>query len=195
MATKRIPHRNRCQVADCDAVVKGHGLCQKHYFRWRKYGNPLIGKIQGAQTKHGNCTRVKKSPEYQSWASMLGRCFNPNRSHFHRYGGRGITVCERWRNSFQTFLEDMGPRPTPKHTLDRFPNNSGNYEPGNVRWATRKEQSRNRGNNTLITADGLSLCVTEWAERLGASTTAIYHRINNLKWDESRAVLTPVRRR
>lgn len=190
MAGKRLPYNFHCRVNGCPTIPKARGLCRKHYFRWRKYGDPLISKIQGAQTKHGNCTRAKKSPEYQSWASMLGRCCNPNRSHYHRYGGRGITVCERWQHSFQAFLEDVGPRPTPKHTLDRFPDNNGNYEPGNVRWATRKQQSRNRADNTIITANGETHCLIEWAEQSGLSVGIIQRRISH-GWSAERALSTP----
>lgn len=82
-------------------------------------------------------------PEYTMWASMLGRCYYPSSSSFHRYGGRGIAVCDRWRESFDNFIADMGPRPTAYHQIDRV-NNDGNYEPTNCRWVTRAVQAQNK---------------------------------------------------
>ena len=90
--------------------------------------------------KHGQT----KSLIHRIWSQAKQRCFNPKNAKYPSYGGRGISMCERWRNDFSAFVEDMGPRPSPKHSIDRWPDNDGNYEPGNCRWATSKEQRANQ---------------------------------------------------
>jgi hypothetical protein len=120
---------------------------------------------------------VSKMPEHRAWLDMIKRCYNPRNSQYKNYGGRGIKVCDRWLSSFQSFLNDIGRRPSAKHSLDRFPNNDGNYEPGNVRWATIKQQLRNKRNNRLISYKGLTKTITEWAEQIGISAQLIQQRL------------------
>ena len=132
--------------------------------------------IERHPRKHGHTGKGRRpSKTYTAWDGMIQRCTNPRHGKFARYGGRGITVCERWRSSFEAFLADMGECPAGL-TLDRR-DNDGNYEPGNCRWATRKVQQNNRSACHYITHNGETLSVTDWAERLGLVTATILERI------------------
>jgi len=112
---------------------------------------------------------------YNTWYAMLHRCYNPSNANYRYYGGRGIRVCNRWRNSRAAFVADMGPRPEGM-TLDRI-DNDGDYEPGNCRWASRAEQQRNTRYTRNITRDGKTQCCSEWAREIGISLTALRQRI------------------
>jgi len=125
---------------------------------------------------HGE-TVGEKTSEYRAWAAMKVRCHNPNFQQFKDYGGRGIVVCERWRDSFENFLADMGRKPTPEHTIDRWPNKDGNYEPGNCRWATDSEQRRNRRTNLIIECGGRKMCLADWAAETGLDRRVIRYRL------------------
>jgi hypothetical protein len=145
---------------------------------------------KSASFKHGHATEHGgKSREYLSWRSMMQRCTDTNSAAYPRYGGRGIKVCDRWRK-FANFLADMGARPEGK-SLDRWPDNDGNYEPGNCRWATPEEQAANTRTNHTITAAGRTQTITAWARELGVDPGAIRYRIDKMGWDPERAVTTP----
>lgn len=117
-----------------------------------------------------------RTPEYVAWCAMKQRTTDPNHvSHAH-YSGRGIVVCERWTNSFEMFLDDVGHKPHAAATLDRIDRTRG-YEPGNVRWATRTEQCRNKSGNRQITIHGETRCVAEWAELVGIPASLIRARL------------------
>src|SRR5688572_5368364 len=153
-------------------------VCANRFFR--------IGKPSPHRT-HG----LQKSPEYSVWNQMKMRCYNPNVRGFPDYGGRGITVCDRWRDSFENFIADMGSRPSSRHTLDRV-NNSLGYSPDNCQWRTYKDQQQNRRDNHLITFNGETLCVSEWNRRLGFPVGTISQRMQKLKWDAIKALTTPL---
>ncbi len=122
---------------------------------------------------------------------MLARCHNPKHVTWHRYGGRGITVCAEWRVSYVSFAAAVGQRPSKDHQLDRI-NNDSNYQPGNVRWATRKENARNRSNNRMITVGDETLCLSEWVERTGVPYDTLTSRLGTLGWSADEALTTPV---
>lgn len=140
----------------------------------------------GKPTKHGGARTV----EYHTWIHIKGRCHNPNDSRWKDYGGRGIVVCERWRNSFPSFLEDMGHRPKGT-SLDRYPDMNGNYEPSNCRWATPREQQNNARFNRRLTFDGKTMTVAEWTRALGWKDNCIETRIPR-GWTVQEALTTPV---
>lgn len=142
---------------------------------------------------HG-CTRGKITPEYHTWCGIIARCCNPKERGYKYYGGRGIRICDRWRESFAAFLEDMGPRPSPKHSIDRI-DNDGHYEPGNCHWVTHKEQCWNRRSNVLVTIDGITKCVAEWCQLNKITPSVAWARVNTLGWSPERAVTLPVRQR
>lgn len=131
------------------------------------------GRRQSARNrKHG----LSGTAEYAIWVSMIRRCENQDDPGYHNYGGRGIRVCERWRGSFLAFLEDMGVRPSPGLSINRI-DNDGDYEPGNCCWSTSKEQVRNTRRNVLVEHDGETLCIAEWAERYGISSSLLHGRL------------------
>lgn len=99
-----------------------------------------------AAVKHGDARKAKPTREYKTWVNMIGRCENPNVERYPSYGGRGISICKEWRESFEAFLRDMGRKPSPEHSIDRKDVN-GNYEPGNCRWATAEVQANNKRNS------------------------------------------------
>jgi hypothetical protein len=121
---------------------------------------------------------------------MLRRCYDKKNASYANYGGRGIRVCRAWRLSFQQFLADVGPRPSSQHSLDRFPDWDGDYEPDNVRWATRKEQGRNKRNTVRVMWDGRLITVADYAERVGINSQMVRRRLAR-GWTVEEALLAP----
>lgn len=164
-----------------------------------EHAKTLTAKTK-SNVRHGD----SKSIEYRTWTNINQRCHNPNSKDYYAYGAIGTTVYLPWRTSYELFLsyvlENIGRRPTPKHSLDRFPNKEGNYEPGNVRWATKKEQSRNRTDNRYLLYKGeqrLSVELAEIAREQGnvkLTSDRLYERVAVLKWDIDKAMTTPPRK-
>lgn len=130
-------------------------------------------------TIHGHCRQHRPTPTYRAWVNMLSRCYNEKSTSYPFYGGRGISVCNRWRLSFVDFIADVGERPSPRHSMDRV-NTNGNYEPANVRWVTHTEQCRNRRSNiSVIRGDGISYrSLAEAAEAVDGTIGGIWDVCN-----------------
>ena len=122
---------------------------------------------------------------YLVWRSMIARCYNKNVIAYKDYGGRGISVCDKWRDSFENFISDMG-LPPPKHTIERK-NNNGNYEPENCLWASYKVQANNRRGNRIIVINGISKTMSQWSEEYGVKVGTIWSRLKN-GWSPELAV-------
>lgn len=175
--------RWRCRC-DCgrEVVAWGTALRKGHTAScgcWRR------DQSAGSHTVHG----ARFTPEYQVWLAMRQRCTNPKHASYPNYGGRGVTVCARW-DDFAAFLADVGPRPSPRHSIDRV-DNARPYEPGNVRWSTRTEQTRNRRVTLTLTYRGRTQSIAAWAEETGLSYDTLRSRVNRYGWTAERALTTP----
>lgn len=129
-------------------------------------------RMKAINFKHGKYN----TPEYNCYLSIRKRCLNPNHKSYDYYGGRGISISESWKNSFETFLKDMGERPSNKHSIDRINNELG-YSKENCKWSTKTEQSRNVRTNRIIEYNGQRKCLSEWAEIIGVSWQNLYYKL------------------
>lgn len=166
------------------------GISKAYWFCECECGT--IGVVYGCNLGSGQstscgCSRGKHykadSAEYRSWKAMKSRVYNPNHNSYHNYGGRGITICDRWIDSFENFFADMGQKPSLRHSLDRIDNN-GNYEPSNCRWADVDTQCNNKSTNRSLSYNGITMNLSQWARKIGITEQAFSKRLR--KWEYNR---------
>jgi pentatricopeptide repeat protein len=169
--------RNRRWVCRCDCGAT-HSVRGTHLVTGAISSCGCLSRdVTAARNRlHGHARRGKYSAMWMVWCAMKERCSLPTSKSWPRYGGRGIKVCDRWRDSFADFLLDMGERPTASHQLDRI-NNDGDYEPGNCRWATRPEQARNKRNTRFWTIGDETMTLPDWCRRAGLDRCMVLARL------------------
>lgn len=188
----RVKHQRvawKCQC-DCGAIAiitanrlvqgltKSCGCLQKELTRKR------------FQT-HGHSVNRVISPTYRTWSALKERCLNPKNKFFKEYGGRGIAVCDSWMNSFESFLRDMGPKPTKRHSIDRIDNDKG-YSPENCRWATPTQQARNTRRTVKLTLNGVTHTLADWCEILQIPRSTISGR-RKRGWSDEDVLTRPLK--
>lgn len=146
-------------------------------------------RLDAANLTHGHTAKGARSPEFGTWVNIVTRCHNPNNGSYKDYGGRGVFVCDEWRESFETFFADMGKKPTPDHSLGRK-NNDGPYCKSNCRWETKRQQGQNTRRTHNITFNGETLCMAEWCRKTGLTAFCINYRINH-GWPLEKVFSTP----
>lgn len=182
----KIRWTTKCDCGN-EKIVSGNALQSRGI---RSCGcMPRRPRTESQKTLERRKLTVERKSEYRIWAGMISRCERPKNRGFKYYGGRGIRVDPRWRNSFDAFYESMGPRPSSEHSIDRIDNN-GNYEPGNCRWATRKQQARNKRTNHMVEVDGRVGTVTDMAIEAGKNPPSVFSRIGR-GWDPASAIKDP----
>lgn len=169
---ERLGSRNKKRywkcLCDC-GNVKEVSSAELNYGRVKSCGC-LKTQVLGIRSRtHGQSMGGKVTSVYNAWRGMIHRCYNPNATRFENHGGRGIKVCDRWLQSFENFFEDMGDKPTSLHSLDRHPNNDGDYELSNCRWATQRQQCANRRNSKYCEYDGKNMIISDWARYLNVN--------------------------
>lgn len=186
----QVVWRCRC-VCGKEHLAVGWNLTQQRVKSCGCYRRIWVAERNG---RHGAAARGRVTPEYRTWLRMKARCYNPRAGRFDRYGGRGIVVAKRWLDDFGQFLADMGPKPSPRHELDRINNDHG-YEPGNCRWASRQEQMRNTSATLHLTFRGETLSLVEWSQRLRIPTSTLWNRLVPLGWSIEQAFAQPAKKR
>lgn len=193
-------------VSEAERLISG-GQSKRQFLCRCECGNTVTAQLTHLRTGHTvscGCHRKNQLGEsrrthgkagsrtYRIWSDMNSRCYTPSSTGYKFYGGRGIRVCRRWKKSFLAFVADMGECPEGM-TIDRYPDQNGDYKPSNCRWATMAQQQRNRRSNRLITHDGRTQCLAAWAEETGLPKSTIRNRLL-LGWTVERTMTTPRKR-
>lgn len=179
-----------CSHGHAHTTVRCSRCAVERVARWRKQK-----KENAAKHSAGNRRWWAEHPSYPSYQAMIARCTKESNLSYDRYGGRGITVCDRWlgADGYRNFVADLGEKPGKGYSIERNDGN-GNYELGNCKWATAKEQQRNTRLNRLITHQGQTMCMAEWAEKIGMPAEVLRHRLL-AKWSIERALTETYHRR
>lgn len=188
----RVPHGKKYTdvgyICKCDCgkekIVRKSDLTSGKVLSCGCYASDVFRKTH---TKHG----MAYSRVYRIWFGIKKRCFYKNEDNYYLYGGRGITMCDKWKNSFEAFYADVGEPPGNEYSIDRI-NPNGNYEPGNCRWATQKQQAQNTRRNYLVFYNGKERSIAEVSDIVGISRGTLYQRIKGYGWSVERATTTPI---
>ena len=168
-----VTWRCRCE---CGAIVSVSGVSLKNG-KSKSCGCYKADRAKEFHTVHGQASASGKSREYGIWAQIRQRCRNEYDKAYPKYGGIGICICDKWADSFEAFFADTGKAPSIIHSLDRYPNRKGNYEPGNVRWATPKQQIENRDCSVWLTYNGITMLMGDWTRKLKLGHDTIKYRL------------------
>lgn len=189
-----LPRRHRDKVLPW-AKLREH---ERDYYRWvvRLIFATALGEDFSEKRKVGIKHGYSYLPEYRAWLAVKSRCLNTKVEAYAYYGARGITICAAWVKDFPAFFKHVGPRPSPEYSLDRYPDNDGNYEPGNVRWATDEQQQANRRTTIWVTLDGEKIPLAEACRRLDINSNTVWMRMRRgISADEALALVRRVPQR
>jgi hypothetical protein len=199
IAPKKSEHWGQiAYVCDCKCGTKGVVVTSRNLRKGhtKSCGCLQIERVIAASTKHSQAVGGKLTQVYRIWIEMKQRCYNKSNKRYKQYGARGIRVCKRWKESFENFAKDMGPRPLGRagrrsdYSLERI-NRDKDYTPSNCRWATKIEQARNRSNNILVTINGETKCLPEWVEQYGIGYKTVHDRLRK-GWTAIEALTTEI---